>query len=114
MSVRMSTMATRLRAWQHVVQATGTLKGKDDKGAWRTSRAKEYPRRLSAAIALAMADSVKRIPVSFKDKCADFAKDIKIYMPQLQAQASSFGADFVDSPLPIGTFNTGWEPPWIW
>ena len=114
MAVRLGSVATRLKEWQRVVKAVGTLKGKDEKGAWRTSRAKEYPRHLSAAIALAMTDAIKIIPVSFKDKCVDFAKHIKAYMPQLRAQVSSFGADFVDNPLPIGTFSTGWEPPWIW
>ena len=96
------------------VRAQGTLKGKDEQGAWKTARAKEYPRHLSAAIAFAMVDAIKGTPVSFKDDCPAFVKSIKTYMPQLRAQVGQFGADFVDSLLPIGTFNTVWEPPTIY
>ena len=62
-TVRMATLSQRLSQWRHVRHPSQSLRGKNEDGSWRTSRAKEYPRRLSAAIAYAMVDALRRTPV---------------------------------------------------
>ena len=97
--------------WKKVVQVRTRLTGKNTDGTWRTSRAKEYPRRLSAALAFAMVDALTEHAVrpSFCD-FIQFRKQVEVYMPQL-SQAQEIGADFVDSPAPIGLFLTHWLSP---
>ena len=112
-AVRLPTLALRLKQWEYKARVLYSLREKNADGSWRTSRAKEYPRRLSAAIAFAMIDALKRASVSLSDhSLSQFHEQIAPYMPQLSsAQEEEIGSDFVDSVLPISKFATEWHPP---
>ena len=48
-AIRLPALASQLAHWKHPVTPSSILIGKKTDGTWKTSQAKEYPRRLSAA-----------------------------------------------------------------
>ena len=67
-TVRMATVAMRVQQYKMLRTATDALIGQQDSGAWSTARSKEYPPLLSLAIALAMIDSMIRVPLNLNDR----------------------------------------------
>ena len=63
----MRTLHRRLQEQIYWVEPTFTLIGKDEIGAWKTARAKEYPKRMSCGIANARMDEAVRHPASHED-----------------------------------------------
>ena len=53
-AIRLPAFACQLAEWKDPVTPSCTLIGKNPDGTWGTFQAKEYPRRLSAALAYAM------------------------------------------------------------
>ena len=93
------------------VDATDSLKGKDEHGAWKTARAKEYPFRLSLAIANAMIAAAKRPPVRFAlPHLSAILGTMQPYAPQLTDQDTTIGMDFVDNIAPICHLKANWSP----
>ena len=89
------------------MEARATLKGKDEKGAWKAAQAKgawkpaqakEYPVRLSLAIANAMIAAALRPPVTHKEPDMHSSLGtMQPYAPKRTEQEHECGTDFVDS-----------------
>ena len=97
------------------VRPTQVLRGRDEAENWLTAHAKEYPHRLSAALALAMIDEALHHPVKFQEHNIDevLAK-FETYMPPLDPYLDTladYGADYVESILPIHSFKAKWQLP---
>ena len=59
-----------------------------------------------------MIDAVKAHPVAKRDlPLTAIIQDIGQYMPQLMKATADFGADFVDAPQPVHSFDLKWQAP---
>ena len=56
-AIRFLSLARQLAKWIYPVIPSHTLIGKNPDGSWRTAQAKDYPRRLSSALAFAVIDA---------------------------------------------------------
>ena len=78
-----------------------------------TAQAKEYPFRMSCALANGMLDAARFCPVCFHD--ADFEtfwSEIEQFRPRLESTPEQgFGADFVDALQPVDNLSLAWHPP---
>ena len=92
---------------------TAVLHGVDSQGQWRTAQAKEYPPRLSAAIAGAMLDSAIGPAIQWEEgEYEARLEELSQFQPLLDRFATSdqqFGADYVDSLVPVDRFSLKWQ-----
>ena len=94
---------------QYWVEAQDVLKGRDAQGAWKTAQAKEYPKRLSLAIANAMIAAARRPPVTYPEPLLqDILDTMQPYAPQRTEEENAFGMDFVDNIAPILHLKAQW------
>ena len=116
-AIRLPTLRKRFSQYRHLLPPRAVLKGKDEQGHWRTAQAKEYPRRLSAALALSMVDAALFYPIRTHMSAHQIDQvlaQLQPYMPPLDQYIDAFedyGADYVDSLLPIQRFFGSWFPP---
>ena len=115
-AIHMPTLTSRLREQELWVTPTAHLIGRDEAGAWNTAQAKEYPKRMSRALAESMLDAAISPPNSYHtcdlDECL---RSLEPYRPQLPEKGSGieYGADFVDNPLPVQHVTMTWTPPTV-
>ena len=88
------------------------LDRKNTDGSWKSSQAKEYPRAMSAGIAVAMVRAVckyQSIPthVDADEAMEQFAP----FSFQLLHTLEAFGVEFVDSIAPVYRCLMQWSPP---
>ena len=111
-AIRLPALACQLAQWKHPVTPSCTLICKNPDGTSRTFQAKEYSRRLSAALAyarVAVATATWITPTTPMHESASLF--LSTFQPLLTQAVHSFCADVVDSPLPISKFNMKWQPP---
>ena len=112
LAVRLPTLRAHLAKWTYNVVPSQILVGKNADGTWKTAQAKEYPVRLSAAIAASMMDAARAHRITRSDvQLTKLLQDISQLMLQLMEDAGDFAADFVDAPQLVHSFDLKWQPP---
>ena len=88
--------------WRKKVKPKHTLIGKSSDETWKTSQAKEYPRRLGAAIGDAMVDAVCRTCTTPSRYSLECIRTVMAHcFPVIIDAANQFVADYVDSSFPV-------------
>ena len=86
-----------------------TLKGQDETGNWVTAQAKEYPKRLSLAIANAMIEAALGPPITHTEhEVEKTLLSMQPYAPQRTEREQAYGIDYVDNILPVCHLKARW------
>ena len=111
-SIHMKQMQKCLDRQEKWVEPTMVLSGQDSTGQWKTAQAKEYPYRLSCALANGIIDAALTHSIMFQDKAQNSAQaQMHAFCPQRTEYEHEFGQDYVDNILPVHHLTAKWHSP---